>query len=92
MNALTKFALVITSIALPLTANAKLASDIQDSTTVSKSDVVKWVDQEMKLSALELVKDVTVVKSTFIAPAAPLFVLNDVSYTKMGSRIAISKP
>jgi hypothetical protein len=66
MNTLTKFALVITSIVLPLSANAALESNNQDSTTFEKNDVVKLVDKEMKLNTSELVNSLKIEKIALI--------------------------
>lgn len=66
MNTLTKFALVITSIVLPLSANAALESNNQDSTTLEKNDVVNLVDKEMKLNTSELVNSLKIEKIALI--------------------------
>jgi len=93
MNALTKFALVITSIVLPLSANAALESDLQDSTTFAKSDIVKLVDTEMKLSATELVESLKTTKTIVTVPASRLFVFTSTPYsTKSAPRIVVNKP
>lgn len=92
MNALTKFALVFATIALPLTANATLKSELQDSATVEKSDVAKMVDNEMKLSASQLVKSIKV-QSSVTVPDYRLYVGNSsVLRNTAGQRIIINKP
>jgi hypothetical protein len=93
MNALTKFALVITSIALPLSANAALNSDIQETTTFTKTEVVKLVDIEMKLSASELIDSLKIEQQIVIAPASRLFVLTSAPYNNTSApRIIVNKP
>jgi len=93
MNALTKFALVITSIVLPLSANAAIKSNLQDSTTLAKSDIVKLVDIEMKLSATELLESVKIEKQIVTVPMSRLFVFSNTSYsTKSAPRIVVNKP
>jgi len=81
MNTLTKFALVITSIVLPLSANAALESNSQDSTTLEKNDVVKLVDKEMKLNTSELVNSLKLQEIALI-PDSYSIVLAKAEYKK----------
>jgi len=81
MNTLTKFALVITSIVLPLSANAALESNNQDSTTLEKNDVVNLVDKEMKLNTSELVNSLKIEKIALI-PDSYSIVLAKAQYKK----------
>lgn len=91
MNALTKFALVIATIALPLSANATANSALQDSTTVAKSDVEKMVKLEMKLNASELVNSIKV-EADVTVPDYRLYAGSNLIATKNGQRVVINKP
>ncbi|MGB1297519.1 MAG: hypothetical protein ACPG8A_04545 [Psychrobium sp.] len=91
MNALTKFALVIATIALPLSANATANSELQDSTTVAKSDVEKMVKLEMKLNASELVNSIKV-KADVTVPDYRLYAGSNLVTIKNGQRVVINKP
>lgn len=54
MNALIKSALVISSFALSFAANATLKSEIQDTITVTTSDVVAMLNAELKVNTMDL--------------------------------------
>lgn len=93
MNTLTKFALVITSIALPLSANAAIKSNVLDSTVLKNTDVVKLMDNEMKLNTSELVHSITIESPITIAPISILneFQLNKSPYNNPNSQVVINK-
>ena len=93
MNTLTKFALVITSIVLPLSANAALKSNVLDSTTVKNTDVVKLMESEMKLNTDELVHLITIESKIDISPVSILneFQLDDSPYNNPASQVVINK-
>lgn len=91
MNALTKFALVIATIALPVAANASVKSERQDFTTIAKSDVEKLVKQEIKLSASELVNSIKA-DAKITVPDYRLYTGNNILGSKSGARIVINKP